>query len=251
VSPKAAQPLIHVVAGVVTEPLGKMLIAQRPPGKPLAGGWEFPGGKLEAGEDRRAGLRRELREELGIEISAARPLMRVRHSYAHGEVLLDVFVVNRYQGCPAGLDGQALRWCTHAQLADAGLLPADRPIIEVLRLPERLTLRETPEYTVMNSLDAAAGEGASAAARDGRLRGVFFAPVPPGAQDAAAAAATATAAVKAATAVAEHADFLVLRGGFSAAAIGALCAAVAIPVYVPDLALEEAWALGASGVSGI
>ncbi len=73
--------VIHVVAGALLDEKGRVLIAQRPPGKHLAGGWEFPGGKLEPGEDRRAGLARELREELGIAIATPRPLIRVRHSY--------------------------------------------------------------------------------------------------------------------------------------------------------------------------
>ena len=81
----------------------RVLIAQRPPGKHLAGGWEFPGGKLEPGEDRRAGLARELLEELGITLMAApRPLIRVRHQYDYGEVLIDMWVVRRYSGEPRG-----------------------------------------------------------------------------------------------------------------------------------------------------
>ena len=97
--------MIHVVAGVVYDTDGRILIAQRPPGKQLAGGWEFPGGKLEPGEARRDGLARELQEELGIVIGVSRPLLRVTHVYAHGELLLDAWVVKHYSGIPAGLDG--------------------------------------------------------------------------------------------------------------------------------------------------
>ncbi len=116
-----------------------MLIAQRPTGKHLAGGWEFPGGKLEPGEDRRAGLARELREELGITLIAPpRPLIRVRHTYDFGDVLIDMWVVKRYSGEPSGLDGQALRWVSRDELEAVELLPADGPIVAALRLPERL-----------------------------------------------------------------------------------------------------------------
>ena len=134
---------IHVVAGAVVGGDGRVLIAQRPPGKHLAGAWEFPGGKLEPGETRAAGLARELREELGIDIHQPRPLIRVRHAYADGEVLIDAWVVTRYDGKPRSLDGQALRWCRPEELASAGLLPADRPIVRALRLPPRLTQAST------------------------------------------------------------------------------------------------------------
>src|SRR5882672_9525110 len=136
--------MIHVVAAAVTDQQGRVLIAQRPPGKHLAGMWEIPGGKLEPGEGRGHGLARELREELGIEIRDPRPLIRVRHTYPYGEVLIDMWVVSRYSGEPKGLDGQALRWCHPDELATADLLPADRPIVRALRLPERLMERSGP-----------------------------------------------------------------------------------------------------------
>jgi 8-oxo-dGTP diphosphatase len=125
--------LIHVVAGAVLDTAGRVLIAQRPAGKLLAGGWEFPGGKLEPGEDRAAGLARELREELGIEIRDAEPLATITHGYAHGEVYIDLWVITAYEGEPRGLDGQALRWCTDEELAAADLLPADRPLVAAIR----------------------------------------------------------------------------------------------------------------------
>ncbi len=132
--------LTHVVAAALLDSAGRVLIAQRPPGKHLAGGWEFPGGKLEAFEDRRAGLARELREELGIILSGPpRPLIRVRHRYDSGEVLIDMWVVRRYAGAPRGLDGQALRWCSRDELESVDMLPADAPIVAALRLPERLS----------------------------------------------------------------------------------------------------------------
>ena len=218
-------PAIHVVAGAVIDAEDRVLIAQRPPGKHLAGGWEFPGGKLRSGEDRRAGLTRELREEIGIEIRTPRPLLRLLHTYPFGQVSLDVWVVRHYLGEPQALDGQALRWCTMSELESTELLPADKPVVAALRLPERLIQASTSHYTVAD---------ASVRTADGLLRGVFC-----------------TSLREAEQAVAAGADFLVLRGAASDGEISALCAAVSVPVYVRGLALEDAWALGASGIGEI
>ncbi len=126
---------VHVVAAAVTDATGRVLIAQRPPGKVLAGSWEFPGGKVEPGETRVQALARELLEELGITLTGQpRPLMRLRHSYPFGDVLIDMWVVTRYSGEPVGLDGQALRWCTVEELETAEMLAADQPIVAALRL---------------------------------------------------------------------------------------------------------------------
>jgi len=127
------RPVIHVVAAAVVDAMGRVLIAQRPPGKHLAGAWEFPGGKLELGEERDAGLARELHEELGIAISAPWPLIQLSHTYPMRDVLLDVWVVTQYAGEPRGLDGQALRWCTLDEFERVELLPADAPIVKALR----------------------------------------------------------------------------------------------------------------------
>ena len=131
---------LHVVAGVLTDDAGRVLIAQRPPGKAMAGQWEFPGGKLRAGEDARSGLERELREELGVLARDMHPLIRFRHPYPEATVLLDVWRVRHYEGVAAGLEGQALRWLPVAQLHDAGILEADRPILDALSLPERYVI---------------------------------------------------------------------------------------------------------------
>ncbi len=118
-------------------------------------------------------LRRELREEIGIAIEQPRPLLRLRHSYSYGDVLLDVWVVRRYRGEPRGLDGQSLRWCSRSSLQNAGLLPADRPIIGALRLPERLRVVETPYYRVHAFEDFMAGHSEGSRPDGGRpLRGV-------------------------------------------------------------------------------
>ena len=142
---------MHVVAGVLTDDAGRVLIAQRPPGKAMAGQWEFPGGKVRAGEDARTGLERELREELGVLARDMRPLIRFRHPYPEATVLLDVWEVRHYDGVATGLEGQALRWLPVAQLPDAGILEADRPILDALRLPERyvITPGKWPELPVL------------------------------------------------------------------------------------------------------
>ena len=109
-----------------------MLIAQRPPGKHMAGGWEFPGGKVDPGETPRAALERELREELGIEVHEAAPLIAYEHQYPERRVLLDLWVVTRYSGEPQPLDAPALQWCAVDELERAGLLEADLPMIGAL-----------------------------------------------------------------------------------------------------------------------
>jgi 8-oxo-dGTP diphosphatase len=230
----ATRPFIHVVAAAVIDGTGRVLIAQRPAGKHLAGGWEFPGGKLEPGEERVAGLARELYEELGVTIATPRPLIRVRHAYPSREVLLDIWVVRRYSGEPHGLDGQALRWCTQDELATAELLPADKPIVAALRLPERLMASSSPYYDIRDLTSLVHPNVGAEVTHDARLCGVFCA--------SAAEAAAATGA---------GADFLVLCEVLSPSELAALCQLVSVPVYTRGLALEEAWALGASGANEI
>jgi mutator protein MutT len=218
-----SSPVIRVVAAALIDADDRVLLAQRPAGKHLAGGWEFPGGKLEPGENRLAGLARELHEELGVTLRTPRPLTRVRHAYPSREVLLDVWIVRDYSGTPEGLDGQSLRWCTRAELATVDLLPADGPIVRLLWLPERLMHPSSAEYDVVPP---------EADSNPMRLRGVFC-------QDAAQAAAAA----------AGGADFVVLRERMVDAGLAALCGAVPLPVYARGISLSEAWVLGATGVN--
>jgi len=123
---------IEVVAGALYDAAGCVLIAQRPPGKALAGRWEFPGGKLHPGEAPYDGLVRELHEELGVEVRAAERLMRYSHAYADRVVWLDMWIVSDWRGTPRGLDGQALRWVPPARLDEEDILEADRPIVAAL-----------------------------------------------------------------------------------------------------------------------
>ncbi len=126
---------IHVVAGTIADAEGRVLIAQRPRGRHMAGRWEFPGGKLDPGEDAYAGLQRELAEELGVTVREARPLIRLRHAYPDRRVLLDVWQVTAYEGEPQPLDAQALTWARPDELPGHDLIEADRAIVTALRLP--------------------------------------------------------------------------------------------------------------------
>jgi 8-oxo-dGTP diphosphatase len=128
----------RVAAAVLFDAGGRVLISQRPAGKPLAGYWEFPGGKLETQETAAQGLARELREELGIELRRCHPLLQLRHDYEDRVVALEVFVVDESRGEPSGLEGQTLRWVSLAALPQQALLPADRPIVEALKADEEI-----------------------------------------------------------------------------------------------------------------
>ncbi len=124
--------MILVVAAALYDSEGRVLIAQRPQGRHQAGRWEFPGGKVAPGEAESAALVRELREELGIEVSVSRPFMRLRHSYPDRSVELSLWIIERFAGTPRGLDGQQLRWVAPADLGRQDLLEADRPFVEAL-----------------------------------------------------------------------------------------------------------------------
>lgn len=126
------KPVCRVSAGILRDATGRVLIAQRPPDKHMAGWWEFPGGKAAADESGAEALARELSEELGIRIGNAEPLLQLRHDYPDRTVELDVFVVADFQGEARGLEGQALRWVAPEALSAEPLLPADRPIVEAL-----------------------------------------------------------------------------------------------------------------------
>jgi 8-oxo-dGTP diphosphatase len=128
-----AAPVIRVVAAALYDAQGRVLIAERPPGKHMAGRWEFPGGKLEPGETERAALARELREELGVEIAAAHEALTLSHDYGDRRVEVSMWIVDRYTGEPRELDGQRLKWVAPAQLPDEDVLEADRPFIEALQ----------------------------------------------------------------------------------------------------------------------
>jgi 8-oxo-dGTP diphosphatase len=124
---------LHVAAGILRNAAGQVLITERLCDGPFNGLWEFPGGKIDAQETSAAALRRELREELGIEVTSAEPFMSLSHEYADRTVDLEFFLVNDWDGDPDGREGQGLRWVNVAQLDEAELLPADAPLVQVLR----------------------------------------------------------------------------------------------------------------------
>lgn len=137
--PVSAVPIIHVACGVLINPQGEVLLAQRPEGKVAAGWWEFPGGKIEAGETALAALTRELHEELGVTVRVAEPLIRFRHAYTNRTVILDTWRVSGFEGVPRSLEGQALRWLPVARFAELSpLLPTVEPIQRALTLPRTL-----------------------------------------------------------------------------------------------------------------
>ncbi len=126
-------PLIRVVAAALYDARGRVLIAERPAGRHMAGRWEFPGGKVAEGELEADTLVRELAEELGVEVWAAHPCMRLTHAYADREVELSLWMVERYAGSVAPLEAQRLKWVAPAELTGEDILEADQPFIELLR----------------------------------------------------------------------------------------------------------------------
>jgi 8-oxo-dGTP diphosphatase len=114
---------------------GRVLLAQRPEGKSMAGLWEFPGGKVEPGETPEAALIRELHEELGIETwsSCLAPLTFASHSYPDFHLLMPLFACRKWQGQPTSKEGQALKWVRPAELRSYPMPPADLPLIPILR----------------------------------------------------------------------------------------------------------------------
>jgi len=129
--------MLHVAVAVLADETGRILIARRHEDAHQGGLWEFPGGKVDPGEGLADALRRECHEELGVEIQAHRPLIRIRHDYPDRSVLLDVHRITAYRGEPRGLEGQPLAWVTAAALVDYPMPAADVPIVNAIRLPER------------------------------------------------------------------------------------------------------------------
>ncbi len=125
--------LVSAVALIDTD--GRVLLAQRPEGKSLAGLWEFPGGKVEPGESPEAALIRELREELGIETKASclAPLTFASHAYEQFHLLMPLFACRRWEGVATGREGQTLAWVRPERLRDYPMPPADLPLIPILR----------------------------------------------------------------------------------------------------------------------
>ena len=123
----------HVAAGILRDTAGRVLISERLCDGPFNGLWEFPGGKIGAGESAVDALHRELAEELGVTVTAAQPFIQLHHEYPDRTVDLEFFLVTGWQGKPAGLEGQGIRWLALNELQPGELLPADAPVIEALQ----------------------------------------------------------------------------------------------------------------------
>ena len=126
--------LLTVAACALVDADGRVLLAQRPTGKPMAGLWEFPGGKVEAGERPEQTLIRELKEELGILVNEAclAPLTFASHSYPDFHLLMPLYVCRRWEGTPMALEGQQLAWVRVNRLRDYPMPPADEPLVSHL-----------------------------------------------------------------------------------------------------------------------
>jgi 8-oxo-dGTP diphosphatase len=126
--------LLFVVACALVDADGRVLLSKRPEGKSLAGLWEFPGGKLEAGETPEECLVRELHEELGITVKTAclAPLTFASHKYEKFHLFMPLYICRRFEGIPTGREGQELKWVKPRQMRDYPMPPADEPLIPIL-----------------------------------------------------------------------------------------------------------------------
>ena len=127
--------IVLVAACALVDADGRVLMAKRPEGKPMAGLWEFPGGKVEAGETPEASLIRELQEELGIDVTAAclAPLSFASHAYETFHLLMPLYVCRRWEGRVQPLEGQELNWVRPNRMRDYPMPPADEPLVAALR----------------------------------------------------------------------------------------------------------------------
>jgi 8-oxo-dGTP diphosphatase len=130
-----AKPVVLVVAVALVDADGRILLAQRPEGKPLAGLWEFPGGKVHDGETPEEALIRELKEELGVDTAASclAPFTFASHRYETFHLLMPLYVCRKWRGTPEPREGQRLAWVRPSKLADYEMPPADKPLVAMLR----------------------------------------------------------------------------------------------------------------------
>lgn len=130
-----ARPVVLVAAAALIDADGRVLVAQRPEGKAMAGLWEFPGGKVHDGETPEAALIRELDEELGVDTreSCLAPIAFASHAYDDFHLLMPLFACRVWRGEPTPREGQAIAWVRPVRLADYPMPPADRPLIALLR----------------------------------------------------------------------------------------------------------------------
>lgn len=136
---------IHVMAAVIADARGRLLLTRRTEGRDLAGRWEFPGGKQEPGESPEDALVRELREELGIEAQVGGHLISVPQQYPDKRLCLEVRYLTGWEGTPRGHEGQALAWVVPDKLERYDMPPADRPVVAALRHPDRCLVTPEPD----------------------------------------------------------------------------------------------------------
>ena len=125
--------MLHIVVAVIYNKNNQILIAQREKGKHQAGKWEFPGGKVEQGESAKQALRRELDEELGIQILGAKALVQIQHHYKELSVFLDAYTVKDWQGEAYGKEGQAIRWIDQDTIQNYSFPAANKAIFQALK----------------------------------------------------------------------------------------------------------------------
>jgi 8-oxo-dGTP diphosphatase len=145
--------VIEVAAAVLERADGAFLLAQRPPGKVYAGYWEFPGGKVEPGEDPERALARELHEELGIDVQRAYPWIVRVYSYPHGTVRLNFFRVTAWQGEPHPREDQTIAWQSRGAASVAPMLPANAPVLAALALPWEYAITDAARFGVAQMLE--------------------------------------------------------------------------------------------------
>jgi 8-oxo-dGTP diphosphatase len=142
--PASLPAAIDVVAGVIQDTRGRVLLARRTVGRDLAGLWEFPGGKREPGESPEEALARELHEELGIDVDVGAPVIAVPQRYPHKRLRLDVRHIHNWRGTARGREGQALVWVPAHKLASYAMPPADRPVVAALGDPAEYLVTPAP-----------------------------------------------------------------------------------------------------------
>lgn len=138
--------VLHVVAAVIRDQSGKVLIAKRAADKHQGGKWEFPGGKVDARESPIQALSRELDEELGVQVVAAQPLIKIQHDYPEQSVLLDIWEVTKFTGEAFGKEGQPIKWVESADLAQYEFPDANIPIITAANLPSACLITPEPRH---------------------------------------------------------------------------------------------------------
>ncbi len=143
-APEAQSRVVHVAVGVIRSPHGEVLLAKRHESAHQGGLWEFPGGKVEPDETVVDALKRELHEEVGLDIFDPRPLIRIPFEYPDKRVLLDVWFIEHFSGEPHGREGQSVDWVAMSDLAQRAFPAANRPILTALDLPPYYLITPPP-----------------------------------------------------------------------------------------------------------